>query len=90
MKPKTLEEIRQMEDLTDWERFNKGGDFEGEDEDDFEVDWDSAVMVYPEPKKPISLRLDNDVLEFFKSQGKGYQTRINAVLRAFMDAQLKR
>jgi len=34
----------------------------------------------------ISLRVDQDVLEWFKTQGPGYQTRINAVLRAFRDA----
>ena len=38
------------------------------------------------PKASISLRVDADVLEWFKSQGAGYQTRINAVLRAFRDA----
>ena len=35
----------------------------------------------------VNLRLDADVLRFFKSQGKGYQTRINAVLRSYVDAQ---
>jgi uncharacterized protein (DUF4415 family) len=38
------------------------------------------------PKASISLRLDQDVLEWFKAQGPGYQTRINIVLRAFRDA----
>ena len=37
------------------------------------------------PKAAISLRLDADVLDWFKAQGPGYQTRINAVLRAFKD-----
>ncbi|HOB02829.1 MAG TPA: BrnA antitoxin family protein [Casimicrobium huifangae] len=37
-------------------------------------------------KTAISLRVDQDVLEWFKAQGDGYQTRINAVLRAFRDA----
>lgn len=36
-------------------------------------------------KVPIALRVDGDVLAWFKAQGPGYQTRINAVLRAFMD-----
>jgi uncharacterized protein (DUF4415 family) len=40
------------------------------------------------PKESIALRLDADVLAWFKSQGPGYQTRINAVLRAFKDASL--
>jgi uncharacterized protein (DUF4415 family) len=38
------------------------------------------------PKASISLRVDADVLEWFKAQGPGYQTRINAVLRAFKEA----
>ncbi|WP_291220257.1 BrnA antitoxin family protein [Dokdonella sp.] len=40
------------------------------------------------PKSAISLRVDQDVLEWFKTQGPGYQTRINAVLRAFRDASV--
>ena len=40
------------------------------------------------PKAAISLRVDNDVLEWFKAQGPGYQTRINTVLRAFRDASV--
>ena len=39
-------------------------------------------------KASISLRVDSDVLEWFRAQGPGYQTRINAVLRAFKDASL--
>ena len=39
-------------------------------------------------KSSISLRLDRDVLEWFKAQGAGYQTRINSVLRAFRDASV--
>lgn len=39
-------------------------------------------------KSSISLRLDRDVLEWFKAQGPGYQTRINSVLRAFRDASV--
>ena len=40
------------------------------------------------PKEAISLRVEQDVLEWFKAQGPGYQTRINAVLRAFRDASV--
>jgi len=40
------------------------------------------------PKASVSLRVDADVLEWFKAQGPGYQTRMNAVLRAFKDASL--
>jgi uncharacterized protein (DUF4415 family) len=40
------------------------------------------------PKESVSLRLDADVLAWFKSQGRGYQTRMNAVLRAYRDASV--
>ena len=40
------------------------------------------------PKSSVSLRVDADVLSWFKAQGPGYQTRINAVLKAFRDASL--
>ena len=43
--------------------------------------------LQPVPNKDlISLRIDQDVIEWFKAQGPGYQTRINSVLRAFRDA----
>ena len=43
--------------------------------------------LQPVPSKElISLRVDQDVIEWFKAQGPGYQTRINSVLRAFRDA----
>ncbi|MBI2719058.1 MAG: BrnA antitoxin family protein [Rhizobiales bacterium] len=50
-----------------------------------DLDWSKAVLVYPRLKSTISIRVDPDVLAFFKATGKGYQTRMNAVLRAFMD-----
>jgi uncharacterized protein (DUF4415 family) len=82
-----------MKGRTDWDALRQADALGLEperDEDEFEVDWTRAELVTPEPKKMISLRVDPDVLEFFKSQGAGYQTRMNAVLRAWMDAQLKR
>lgn len=38
------------------------------------------------PKKQLTLRIDQDVLEFFRTQGQGYQTKINQLLRAYMEA----
>jgi len=52
-----------------------------------DVDWSDAELVYPPKKEPVSIRLDEDVLDFFRSGGRGYQTRINAVLRQFMSHQ---
>lgn len=83
----SLEEAMELKGQTDWDRVRAQGDFEGEDEDDFELDWDTAVLVIPEPKQAISLRVDQDVLAFFKAEGPGYQTRMNAVLRAYMEAK---
>ena len=88
IKRMSIAEIRKLEGQTDWDRLAREGDYEGEAE--FEVDWARAELVIPEPKRMISLRLDPDVLAFFKAQGKGYQTRINAVLRAYMEAQKAR
>jgi uncharacterized protein (DUF4415 family) len=47
--------------------------------------WDDAVPVLPSGKVPISLRVDVDVLEFFRESGPRYQSRMNAVLRSFME-----
>ena len=52
--------------------------------------WSNAVIAYPEKKKPVTLRLDADVLYWFRSLGKGYQTRINSVLRSFYEAHKKK
>jgi len=47
--------------------------------------WDEAVPVVPTTKVPISLRVDTDVLEFFREHGPRYQSRMNAVLRSYME-----
>lgn len=49
-----------------------------------EAFWKEAKASIPESKRPVFLRLDGDVLQWFRGQGKGYQTRINAILRAYM------
>lgn len=45
-----------------------------------------ARVVVPPGKKQLTIRLDEDVLEWLKGQGKGYQSRINAILRAYYEA----
>lgn len=55
-----------------------------------ECDIESLQVVMPKAKQSISLRVDPDVLSYFKSLGKGYQTRMNAVLRAYMKLQRNR
>jgi uncharacterized protein (DUF4415 family) len=51
--------------------------------------WDDAVPVLPALKVPISLRVDADVLEFFRESGPRYQSRMNAVLRSYMERAAK-
>jgi uncharacterized protein (DUF4415 family) len=60
----------------DWEEFR-------------DINWSDAVLVIPVKKKAISIRVDEDVLDYFKSQGDGYQRRINAVLRSYMQHTAK-
>jgi uncharacterized protein (DUF4415 family) len=78
---------------TDWERLARLSDEEIDTSDIPEPtpeQFAQAVLrkgLKPvAPKRQVTLRLDADVLEWFKHQGKGYQTRINALLRAYMEA----
>jgi uncharacterized protein (DUF4415 family) len=48
--------------------------------------WIKATAELPQTKQQITLRLDAEVLDFFKNTGKRYQSRINAVLRSYVDA----
>ncbi len=52
-----------------------------------QADWTDLKVAWPQPKQAISLRIDQDILAWFRGRGPGYQTRMNAVLRAFVDAQ---
>lgn len=53
-----------------------------------DIDWSDAVIM-PMKKTAISIRVDEDVLKFFKQDGEGYQRRINAVLRSYMRQKAK-
>ncbi|RAI55949.1 hypothetical protein DOO78_23675 [Roseicella frigidaeris] len=51
-------------------------------------DWHrSAEAAMPRPKVPVSIRLDADLVDFFRRQGRGWQTKVNAVLRAYANAR---
>lgn len=88
----TAEELEKLPDDTDWARINAMTEEEVEaaarSDPDWEglldLDWSQAEVVFPGRKVPISIRLDDDVLAFFKAAGEGYQRRINAVLRSYM------
>jgi uncharacterized protein (DUF4415 family) len=51
--------------------------------------FETAKLILPERKVPISLRMDREVVEWFKARGKRYQSRMNAVLKAYVKAQRK-
>jgi uncharacterized protein (DUF4415 family) len=55
------------------------------DEAGMVVDWDSVSIELPKPKASLHMRIDRDVLDFFRATGRGYQTRINAVLRSYVE-----
>jgi uncharacterized protein (DUF4415 family) len=62
------------------------------DAPEYELDeefWQNARLVMPVRKKSVHLRLDEDVLGWFKAQGPRHLTRMNAVLRAYMEAHRK-
>ena len=91
----SLKQARKMKGETDWERVRALTDEDieravAEDPDQSfwtDEDWANARVVWPQGKEPVTLRLDRDILAWFKLRGRGYQTRINAVLRAFVEAQ---
>lgn len=98
----TSEEIEKMPGQTNWEKVDSITDEEldelvkNDPDDVYLTDEDFAsgkwVSRKVEPKKQaqVTIRLDEDVLDFFRQKGKGYQSRINHALRAFMAAQQKK
>jgi len=93
----TREELERLPSETDWARIDAMTEAEVEAaaradpewKGLLDIDWSKADLVMPRRKGAISIRLDDEVLIYFKSLGAGYQTRINAVLRHFME-QAKR
>jgi len=63
-----------MADDPDWAEFE-------------EIDWSKVEVRLFKPKQAISIRLDPDVLDFFKAEGPGYQGRINTVLRHYVETK---
>ena len=74
---------------TGWAKLQKMADLDIDYSDIPATDsafWDEAEVVMPPVKTHLSLRLDEDIVAWFKQQGTGYQTRINAVLRSYVRA----
>ena len=84
------EKLAKGESQTNWDYVRSLNDEELEAsidfEDEGEFDWSLAYPGLPpfEPKQQLTVRFDRDIVDWFKSQGSGYQTRMNAVLRQFM------
>ena len=85
---------RRGESRTDWARLDATTETELEasisaDPDDVHEapQWDQAVLGLPPRKEHINIRVDTDVLEWFRQTGRGYQTRMNNVLRAFVESR---
>jgi uncharacterized protein (DUF4415 family) len=82
------------EPSTDWKRLRTMTDEEvraaitadADIEPTDEAFWKEANLVTPRRKKTVTMRLDADLLDWFRTE-RGYQTRINAILRAYMNAQ---
>lgn len=75
---------------TDWRRLAKMRDKNIDFSDIRPLDksfFFHAKLRLPEPKSTITIRLDPDILMWFREKGRGYQTRINAILRMYMQAQ---
>jgi uncharacterized protein (DUF4415 family) len=84
---------KQAESRTDLSRVDDITDEELErlvtaDEDEHGIlpDWTQAKLVLPRAKQSVHLRLDGEIIAFFKSQGKGHISRMQAVLKAYVDA----
>ena len=86
IKTASLNEIKEMQ-----ERGELHHDPDAPVGPDLDADfWANAKVVLPIGKKSIHLRIDQDVLDFFKRDGKGHLTRMNAVLRRYMEAQVSK
>jgi uncharacterized protein (DUF4415 family) len=86
--------IARGEDRTRWDKIDAttGSKLETSiraDVDDVrgEPDWTRAIVGIPAPKDHINIRIDHDILQWFRSNGKGYQTLMNNVLRAFVQTR---
>jgi uncharacterized protein (DUF4415 family) len=74
----------------DWTKFDKLKDTDIDTSDIPELGEDffrNAELIIPKPKTMVSIRLDDDILTWFRKQGKGYQTKINEILRMYMRAK---
>lgn len=77
---------------TNWDRVDRITDrqIDYSDIPPLDATFFGEAILWPGPKKQVTLRIDQDVLSFFRKQGKGYQTTINAVLRRYVEETKRR
>ena len=77
---------------TDWAKIEamKDQDIDLSDTPELGDDFFEDATLWPGRKKQLTIRLDPDVVDFFKRNGRGYQSSINAVLRRYMEVQRKK
>jgi uncharacterized protein (DUF4415 family) len=88
--------LKPLKGKTDWKRLDAMTDSQviaaAEADPDSQPmtdeEWATAILASP-PKISVGMRLDADVVAWFKARGAGYQTRINAVLRRYIEARMK-
>ena len=74
---------------TDWAKIKamKDRDIDFSEAPELNDDFFAEAKLWPGKKKQITIRLDPDVLDYFKTKGRGYQSSINATLRRYMETQ---
>ena len=91
----TVEELKAKrargETRSDWKRAADLPVPDGSDPDDAiePIDWATTELPLKRSKVHASLRLDADMLDWFKAQGRGYQTKINAILRSYYQSRAR-
>ena len=91
IKNKIVSNIGNKKDRTDWKRLRSMSDAEIDCSDIPDIssfNWTDADIVLPEAKTRMTIRIDTDVYQFFKISGPKYQSRMNAVLKSYMESQL--
>ncbi|HBG04261.1 MAG: hypothetical protein A2075_13720 [Geobacteraceae bacterium GWC2_58_44] len=84
--------VKEEGTLSNWEKAAAMSEAEIEarvasdpDEAEMVMDWDNTTVELPPSKVVLNMRVDKEVLDYFRKTGKGYQSRINAVLRSYVD-----
>ena len=85
-------QVLRKQSKTGWAKIKamKDRDIDFSDVPELDDNFFAEATLWPGKKKQITIRLDSDVVDFFKTKGRGYQSSINATLRRYMEAQQRR